>query len=90
VVGGLRAFFAGVFEGGIGKTCVFWMVFCGGVVVFLWWGCGFWMALKRGLRKCHFLKIFLWKLGVRLTSNGNADFLLSAFAQGPSQKNEQP
>jgi hypothetical protein len=50
-------------KGGIGKTSVFWMAFCGGVVVFLWWGCGFWMALKRSLRKCHFWKIFLWKLG---------------------------
>jgi hypothetical protein len=37
---GGRAFLQGIFT----KTSGFGMVFCGEVVVVLWWECGFWMV----------------------------------------------
>jgi hypothetical protein len=48
-------------QGVLGKSDVFVMVFCGEVVVILWWSRGFLGGGFLGLKKCHFLKIFLWK-----------------------------
>jgi hypothetical protein len=54
--------FAGVFSWGSGRYACF-------LVVFLWWDCGFWVVNRGELtvsfcapKKCHFSKIFLWKL----------------------------
>jgi hypothetical protein len=39
-------------QGGFEKSAVFWMVFCGEVVVILWCERGFWMVAFR--RRKHF------------------------------------
>jgi len=51
----------GVLQGVFEKMCGFEMVFCGEVVVICWCERGFLYGGFRGLRKCHLLKIFLWK-----------------------------
>jgi hypothetical protein len=44
----------GVFQGVFGKTCVFWMVFYGEVVVFLWWDVVFGWLLIGALKNITF------------------------------------
>jgi len=46
------------FEGGLGKVCVFWMAFCGEVVVNCWWNVGNWRACFGGRKYATFWKYF--------------------------------
>ena len=60
-------YFAGVFEGGFGKSGLKRVVFCGEVVVICLVERGGLTVVVSALRFCHFFERFLWKthMGVR-------------------------
>jgi hypothetical protein len=79
----LRGFlvFAGVFEGGFGKTGVSWWCFCGQRVVNCVVDDGLWMTSFQGWKFCGFLNFIFGGRRLRLkTTLGAADTAFSSEA----------